>query len=98
MIFRYNGSIKGKGDSMDLSFKSQEELYIRVRPALNAKLQELKRINYKNITESDIWEYLSVNKWRKSSNLMLSDIVSDIIHIDNRRLAKYLEDKNKRGV
>ena len=26
------------------------------------------------------------------------EILGDIIHIDNRRLAKYLEDKNKRGV
>ena len=83
---------------MDLSFKTQEELYIRVRPALNAKLQELRRLNYPNITEEDIWSYLSEVKWTKSKGLMLSDIVSDIIHIDNRRLAKYLEDKNKRGV
>lgn len=83
---------------MDFSFNTQEELYIRVRPALNAKLQELRRLNYKNIKEKDIWEYLSDMKWKKSKNLMLSDIVSDIIHLDNRRLAKYLTEKNRRGV
>lgn len=90
--------LKKKGDHMDFSFQTQEELYIRVRPALTAKLQELKRLNYRNIEEKDIWEYLSDIKWKKSKNLMLSDIVSDIIHIDNRRLAKYLEEKNRRGV
>ena len=79
---------------MDISFNTQEELFIRVKPALNAKLQELRRLNYKNVTEKNIWDYLSINKWSKSKDLALSDIVSDIIHLDNKRLESYLE-KNK---
>ena len=30
---------------MDYNFNTKEELYVRVRPALNAKLQELRRLN-----------------------------------------------------
>lgn len=80
---------------MDYDFKTQEELYIRVKPALHAKLQELKRLNYKGIKETDIWEYLVEVKWKKAKNLMLSDIVSDIIHVDNKRLDMYLKNKTK---
>lgn len=81
---------------MEYNFNSKEELYTRVKPALSAKLQELRRLNYPKITEEDIWNYLSEAKWSKSRGLMLSDIVSDIIHVDNRRLNEYVE-KNRRG-
>lgn len=82
---------------MDYMFNSKEELYTRVRPALNAKLQELRRLNYPAISEEDIWNYLSETKWSKSKGLMLSDIVSDIIHLDNRKINAYIENK-RRGV
>ncbi len=81
---------------MDFTFNTKEELYTRIRPALNAKLQELRRLNYSNITEEDIWNYLSINKWSKSHGLMLSDIVSDIIHVDNKKLDEFVKNK-KRG-
>ena len=82
---------------MSYTFNTKEELYTRVKPALSAKLQELKRLNYKNIVEEDIWNYLSNAKWSKSQGLMLSDIVSDIIHLDNKRLNEYVEKTNRRG-
>lgn len=72
------------------TFKTKEELRKRITPALSAKVQELRRLNYPNISEEDIWNYLSKEKWSKSKGLMLSDIVSDIIHLDNKRISKYL--------
>lgn len=80
---------------MDFNFNTQEELYERIRPALHAKIEELNRLNFKGIKEKDIWDYLSDIKWKKAKNLMLSDIVSDIIHLDNKRLDIYLKEKNK---
>lgn len=80
---------------MDFEFHTQQELYDRVKPALHAKLEELKRLNYKGIKEVDIWEYLVEVKWKKAKNLMLSDVVSDIIHVDNKRLDMYLKNKTK---
>lgn len=81
---------------MEFTFNTKEELYIRVKPALSAKLQELRRLNFKEINEDDIFNYLSINKWNKSHNLTLSDIVSDIIHADNKKLDEFVKNK-KRG-
>ena len=83
---------------MDFEFNSEKESYERVKPALHAKLQELKRLNFSKIKEIDIWKYLIETKWRKSKNLMLSDVVSDIIHVDNKRLSIYLKNKNNEEV
>ena len=76
---------------MDLEFKTQEELFKRVKPALHAKLQELRRLNFQEVTEQDLWHFLATSKWKKSKNLMLSDIVNDIMHIDNQKLNLYLK-------
>lgn len=76
------------------TFKTKEELYQRVKPALSAKRQELRRLKYQNITERDIWDYLSIHKWSKANHLMLSDIVSDIIHVDNEILKEYVTKKD----
>lgn len=81
---------------MEFTFNTKEELYIRVKPALSAKLQELRRLNFKNINEDDIFNYLSINKWAKSHNLALSDIVSDIIHVDNKKLDEFVKKQEKR--
>lgn len=78
---------------MNYAFNTKEELYARVRPALNTKLQELRRLKYQDITEEDIWNYLSKTKWSKSHGLMLSDVVSDIIHVDNNKLNEYVKTK-----
>lgn len=76
---------------MDITFQTQEELYQRVHPALRAKKMELWRLGFSYIKESDIWNYLKKSKWTKSKNLMLSDIVSDILHLDNQKIDRYVK-------
>lgn len=76
---------------MELEFSSQEELYQRVQPALKAKLAELHRLGYPYIQVVDIWNYLIETRWKKSKNLTLSDIVNDILHVDNRKIDEYLK-------
>ena len=78
---------------MDYEFSSKEELYKRVGPALRAKVCELQRLGYSYIQETDVWNYLIENKWSMSRNLMLSDIVNDILHIENEKIDNYLKDK-----
>lgn len=92
LYLRYN-VISLVGDVMELEFSSQEELYKRVEPALKAKLAELHRLGYPYIQLVDIWNYLIETKWKKSHNLTLSDIVHDILHIDNRKIDEYLKGK-----
>ena len=77
----------------EFEFGSKEELYKRVKPALRAKKQELTRLGYTHIKEVDIWNYLIEIKWKKANGLMLSDVVSDIIHVDNKRIDEYLKGK-----
>jgi len=77
----------------EFEFKSKEELYKRVTPALRAKKQELTRLGYSYIKEEDIWNYLISVRWQKAHNLMLSDIVSDIIHVNNKQIDEFLKGK-----
>ena len=76
-------------------FSSQKELYQSLQPAFNVKLRLLKKNNYKHITKKDIWNYLKNNKWCKSINLTLADMVNDIIHADNKDIDIYIK-KNKK--
>ncbi|MBE6157228.1 MAG: hypothetical protein E7160_00310 [Firmicutes bacterium] len=78
---------------MDLNFNSQEELFKRVKPALNAKVMELHRLGYSYITINDVWNYLIETKWKKGKDLTLSDIVSNILHVENKSLDEYLKGK-----
>lgn len=78
---------------MDYEFSSQEELFKRVKPALNSKKSELDKLGYNYIEIMDIWNYLIESKWRSSNNLMLSDIVNDILHVSSDKLDKFLKDK-----
>lgn len=78
---------------MDYGFSSKEELYKRVGPALKAKKAELDRQGYSYIMEVDIWNYLIQEKWIKSRNLMLCDIVDDILRTDNKLIDSYLKRK-----
>lgn len=76
-------------------YKSQEELYQGLIPAIHVKLKLLKKGKYFSITESDIWNYLKESKWKNSINLTLSDMVQDILHTDNSEFAKYKENRKE---
>ena len=76
-------------------YRSQEELYQGLIPAMNVKLKMLKKSHYDGINHEDIWNYLRDNKWRSSIDLTLSDMVQDIIHTDNLKIVNYV--KNKMG-
>ena len=67
---------------MNYEFKSLKELYDRITPALRSKVSEFKKIGYKEIKESDIWNYLTDKKWQKSTELTLSEIKT--AEYDNR--------------
>lgn len=78
---------------MDIEFKSLEELYQRIKPALLAKKSEMHRIGFDYIKEEDIWNYLKEIKWKNSKNLSLADMVSDILNTDDIHIDSYLKGK-----
>ena len=59
-------------------FKSLEELYDRVKPALSTKVFESHEFGFE-VSEIDIWKYLVETRWKKAHKLTLSDIVNDIL-------------------
>ena len=80
---------------MELSFSSRQELYQRVRPALSAKKQELKRLGYGDVKEVDIWNCLIEKKWKKGHSLMLSDVVGDILNVEFKTIHQYTRKKQR---
>lgn len=82
------------GDNM-YEYKSQEELYQGLIPAIHVKLKGLKKSKNVEITEDDIWNYLKETKWKNSINLTLSDMVQDILHTDNIEFIQYKEKMKK---
>lgn len=78
---------------MNNEFNTKEELFNRVKPALNIKEKDLKKLGYLNISLNEVWNYLIESKWSKSHNLVLSDIVDDILNVDVDGLLEYLNNK-----
>jgi len=73
--------------------KSLKDLYKLLQPAFKVKKRLLKYSCFEYITNKDIWEYLTINKWKYVHNLTIEEMVDDIINIDNIKLHLYLYDK-----
>ena len=75
----------------ELKFKSLNELYNRLLPALKSKKKELtsKGINY--IHEEDIWNYLKQYVWKSNINLTLDKMVDDILNTKNSEFDDYMK-------
>ena len=75
-----------------MEYKSEEELFNSLRGAFNVKLRLIKD-NYSYIKMIDIWNYLKLNKWMKTKNLSISEMVNDIIDIE--RVDSFLKERMK---
>jgi len=78
----------------ELKFESIDELYNRLKPAFNSKINELCKKNIKFIQAKDIWDFLSKTKWVNQHNLELCDMVDDIFNFDEKELINFLNQKN----
>ncbi len=67
---------------MDFNFKSVEELYARLLPALKTKKNEMKTLKML-ISEIDIWHYFCENVWNKKNGLTIGEMVDDILNTDS---------------
>ena len=81
---------------MNVNFNSISELYNRVYPALKSKVKELKRNKIDYVKEVDVWNCLVEYKWKKSIGLDLSEIVDDILNIDNFVLEQFVKNEIKK--
>lgn len=81
---------------MDIEFNNIKELYDRVYPALKSKVKELKKNKITYIKEVDVWNCLTHLKWKSTKGLLLSDIVDDILNIDNSIIEDYVKEEIKK--
>ncbi len=77
----------------DIVFKSEDELFNRIKPALRSKKKILNKKGAKNITEEDIWDFMVDNVWVSSSDLELCDMVDKILHAEDALIIEYYHNK-----
>ena len=77
---------------MDFGLNNSLDLYKRLLPAINSKINELSKYEIFYVKREDIWNYLKHEKW-KDDNISLAEMVDDILNTDNEKLAKYVKEK-----
>ena len=75
----------------EVRFKTLNELYERLLPALRSKKKELTNNGYNYIHEEDIWNYLKLNVWKNNTNLTLDKMVDDILNTKNSEFDDYMK-------
>lgn len=74
-----------------MEFTSLSQLYRTLIPAFNVKQRLIKNSKYKEITNENIWSYLTDTKWRNAKDLSLSEMINDIITVDLEHIIENLE-------
>ena len=77
----------------DFGINDKKELYKRVTPALNCKKRELEKYKVNYVNKEDIWNYLLKTKWKSVVGLDLSQMVDDILNLDNNKLIDFVSNK-----
>lgn len=77
---------------MDFGLNNSLDLYKRLLPAINSKINELSKYEIFYVKREDIWNYLKKEKW-KDDNISLAEMVDDILNTDNEKLVKYVKEK-----
>lgn len=73
-----------------ITFNSVDELYNRLKPAFQLKVNEFKSKNMNFISSKEIWSFLSKTKWSKEKDLELYDMVNDILNVDENKLINFI--------
>ena len=87
MLYTFIGENK-----MELEFKSLDELYERVKPALYSKVMEFRRNKVYYIKEEDIWNFLSLTEWKKAESLTIAEMVNSIMSLKEENMKTYVHD------
>ncbi len=64
-------------------FRSLEELYLRVYPALRVKVKEMKLQKLAFVSESELWDFFCNYKWKVEKTITLGEMVDDILNTDS---------------
>jgi len=75
---------------MNNGFKTIDDLYKRLKPALYSKVVELKRKGLDYIKEEDVFNYLLETSWSKKDNLSIAELTSEILYLDNNLISNHM--------
>ena len=68
---------------MDSKISTQNELYLKLKPALRTKKHELFLNGIKYVKEIDIWNYNKEVNWRNARGLTLASMVDNILNTNS---------------
>lgn len=74
-----------------MEFGSLQQLYKKLIPAFNVKKRLILNSKYNEITNENIWVYLTETKWKIAKNLSLPEMINDIITVDLEEINNYME-------
>ena len=63
-------------------FKTIEELYQRVYPALRIKAKDMKLEKLAFVDERSLWNYFFNKKWKIQKSITLGEMIDDILNTD----------------
>lgn len=64
--------------------------YKQIKPALVSKVEEFKIFGYEQVTEKELWDFLTNKKWKKTKDeIQLHEIVADILSAKIGELMNY---------
>ena len=75
---------------MNDEFKTIDDLFKRLKPALYSKVIELKRKGLDYIREEDIFNYLLETSWSEKDNISISELTNDILYLDDNLITNYV--------
>jgi Post-transcriptional regulator len=56
-----------------------DDLKDHVKPAIVSKLEEFKILGYEEVSEEKLWSFLKTKKWKKTPELSVHEVVSDVL-------------------
>lgn len=75
---------------MENKYRTQNELYMKVLPALKTKKNEMIREGIRLVKEIDLWEYNKEYNWKRAGGLTLASIVNDILNTDSKLYQEFV--------
>ncbi|HWL27035.1 MAG TPA: post-transcriptional regulator [Ureibacillus sp.] len=72
------------------------DLFKKVLPAIQSKLEEFQHFGYEHITQEDVWNYCVNKKWRKKiiEDLKLHEVVETIFSISASEIVSFTQIKS----
>jgi len=67
-----------------------QRYFIKVKPVLRNKVEELRLLGLDDVNEDEVWECLVLKKWKKpDADIRIHEIVQDILTLSNSQFMTY---------